>query len=301
MLDIIALHALFGSSIPISKKLLGFVSPVFLTGIRMSIAGFLLVGFNLLRKKRIDKIPKQMWWQYAQIVFVGVYLKYILRSWALACMPAVKLVFLLNVAPFVAAFLSYLVFRETLTRIQWIGLCIGILGSLPILLTSSYSEQAIGEMFFISWPECFVFLSIVAHCYGLIVSRTLIRDNNHSVSLTNGVRMLGGGLLALVTAFFIEDTSIHNMVPFLGWLGLLIIISNVICHNLYLRLLKHYTVTFVSFSDFLSPLFAALYSWLLLHETITWHYVLSGGIVLLGLYLFHSDELKAMHGQQVLS
>ena len=43
--------------------------------------------------------------------------------------------------------------------------------------------------------------------------------------------------------------------------------------------------------DQVSPLFSALYGWGLLHETITWHFFASGAIVLVGLYLFHKDEL----------
>ena len=301
MIEIIALHALFGSSIPISKKLLDFTSPVFLTGIRMILAGLLLVGFNIWRKGNINGIQRRFWWQYAQIIFVGVYLKYVLRTWGLAYMPAVKLAFLLNISPFVSAFFSYISFYEKLTSKQWLGLGIGVLGSIPILITSSKSEQLLGELLFISWPELVVFGSIVAHCYGMIVSRTLIRDNNHPASLTNGVRMFGGGVLALVTSFFIENLHISNVGQFIGWLAILIVVSNIICHNLYLRLLKYYTVTFVSFSDFLSPLFIAFYSWLFLNESITWNYFASGAVVFIGLYLFYIDELKTIHVQHAVS
>ena len=299
MLDIIALHALFGTSIPISKQLLHFTSPVFLTGIRMFIAGVLLVGFNILRKKGINGIERKFWWPYLQIIIVGVYFKYVLRSWGLAHMPAVKLAFLLNVSPFVSALFSYIVFNEKLTRKQWLGLIIGFVGCLPILITTSTPEQGIGELFYISWPELAIFAAIVAHCYGLIVSRTLIRDNNHAASLTNGVRMFGGGVLALITAFFIEGFHVSHIGEFADWLAILIVVSNIICHNFYLRLLKYYTVTFVSFTDFLSPLFIGLYSWLFLKETITWHYFTSGAVVLIGLYLFYMDELQTtIHVQQ---
>ena len=292
MFDIIALHALFGSSIPISKFLLRFVPPIFLTGIRMFLAGLLLVGFNLLRKKNLMGMSRQVWWQYLQIIVVGVYLKYILRTWGLAYMPAVKMAFLLNIAPFVSAYFSYLAFKETLTRKQWLGIFVGILGSVPILITSSAAELKWGELFYISWPELAIIVGVMAHCYGLIISRTLVREHEHPVSLTNGVRMLGGGILALITAFFVEPFHISDPEQFWGWLAILIVVSNIICHNLYLRLLKRYTVTFISFTDFLSPLFIALYSWAFLHEAITWHYFASGAIVLIGLYLFYVDELK---------
>ncbi len=290
MIDIVLLHALFGTSIPISKKLLSFASPIFLIGIRMTIAGFLLFIIHFVRKRGFLTIHKRFWWQYVQIIVIGVYIKYILRSWGLAYMPATKMAFLLNLSPFVSALFSYIAFQEILTRRQWIGLCIGMLGSIPLLITSSATEYLKGEMFYVSWPELAIFGAIIAHCYGLIISRTLIRDNNHSASLTNGVRMFGGGVLALLTAFCFESLHISNVGQFVGWLAILILISNIICHNLYLRLLKYYTVTFVSFADFLSPLFIALYSRLFLKEVITWNYIASGVLVFGGLYIFYMDE-----------
>ncbi len=218
-----------------------------------------------------------------------------LRYWALDHLSAVKLSFLTNSAPFIAALFSYLAFKQKLSFKQWIGLCIGFVGFIPILLTSSSAEQLVGELFFLSWPELAVFAAVAAHCYGMIVSQKLVRDENRSAALTNGVRMFGGGVLALITSYMVErGATVTNIESFMGWLALLILISNIICHNFYLRLLKRYTVTFVSFTDFLSPLFTAFYGWLFLKETITWHYFLSVGIVFFGLYLFYQDELKTI-------
>ena len=97
-----------------------------------------------------------------------------------------------------------------------------------------------------SWPELAVFAAVAAHCYGMIVSQKLVRDENRSAALTNGVRMFGGGVLALITSYMVErGATVTNIESFMGWLALLILISNIICHNFYLRLLKRYTVTFV--------------------------------------------------------
>ncbi len=289
------MHALFGSSIPISKVLLNFSTPIFLAGIRMVVAGVLLLGYKYLRTYTDLYINKKHLWLYLQIIVVGVYLKYVLRYWSLNYMSSGKLAFLLNIGPFVAALFSYYAFNERLSLKQWLGLIIGFVGIIPMLLTTSTAEQLLGEIAFISWPELILFIAVACHCYGMIVSRKLIKDNNHSPVMVNGVRMLGGGLLALPTAFLIEGVAPVNNIPlFVGWLAVLILVSNIICHNLYLNLLKYYTVTFISLTDFLSPLFSALYGWLFLHEVITWHYYVSGIIIFLGLYLFYQDELRSI-------
>lgn len=291
MIEIIAVQALFGSSIPISKKLLSFAPPIWLTGIRMTIAGSLLMIFTMLWQRKSAGMQAKLWLYYAQIIVIGVYLRYILRYWGLMHMPAIKMGFLVNSTPFVAAYFSYIFFNERLTKKQWAGLTIGTIGYMPILLTRSFSEQQFGELFFISWPELAIFAAVIAQVYFLTISRRLLRDHNHSASLTNGIRMLGGGILALITAFMVEPFQITHVDQFIGWLVVLIIISNLISHNFLVYLLKYYSITFVSFTDFLSPLFTGAYSWYFLNETVTWHYFLGALIIIFGLYLFYQDEL----------
>lgn len=296
MIDIVALYALFGTSLPMSKILLVYSPPIFLAGIRLFVAGLILLVINHFRQKWF-KVDRQVLWDYSQIIIFGVYLKYVLRYWALDYMTATKMAFLLNSSPFMAAFFSYLAFKERLTIKQWVGIFIGFIGLIPILITTSKAEQSFGEFLIFSWPEIVIFIAVAAHSYGMIISRKLIRDQGHSVSLTNGLRMFGGGVLALITSYVFEyDMPVTNIGLFTGWLMLLVFVSNIVCHNLSLALLKRYTVTFVSFSEFLAPLFTAFYSWLFLGEYIDpYYYFSSVFIVFIGLYLFYQDELKSIY------
>ncbi len=264
----------------------------------MVVAGTLLLTYKYVRAKTFFVLNKNHLWLYLQIIFFGVYLKYVLRYWSLTYMSSGKMAFLLNIGPFVAALFSYCAFSQKLSAKQWLGLIIGFVGIVPILLTTSTPEQLLGEIAFISWPELVLLIAVGCHCYGMIVAQKLVRDNNHSPVMINGVRMLGGGLLALLTAFLVEGfMPVNNLPLFASWLALLILMSNIICHNLYLYLLKFYTVTFIAFTDFLSPFFSAFYGWLFLDEVITWHYYASGLIVFLGLYLFYQDELTHIRAQ----
>ena len=293
MIDIVALQALFGTSIPISKKLLQYAPPFFLAGSRLFLAGVILLCYSCLYKKKRIAFDWHHILLYAQIIFFGVYAKYMLRYWSLQYFTATKMSFIFNITPFVAAILSYMVFHETITIKQLLGMIIGFMGVMPILATTSSAEHLVGELFFISLPELVLLLAIVAHCYGMIIACKLIRDSKQSVGLTNGIRMLGGGALSLLTAFAFEGFfPVTDVVPFTIGITALIIISNIICHSWYLQLLTIYSVTFLSFTDFLSPLFTAFYGWLFLHETITWHYVVSTLLVFIGLYIFYQDELK---------
>jgi len=293
MLLIIILYALFASSFSFGKILLEYSTPIFLPGIRMFLGGLALLAYQYFYANEEFRFKKKHWWLYAQIVFFGVYLNYILRFWALDYLTSSKTCFLYNFSPFFSALYSYFIFRESMSKRQWVGLIVGFVGLIPILLSSTTTEKTVGEFFFLSLPELAVLVSVALHSYSWIVMRKLVRDKSYSPTLVNGVTMFAGGFLALVTSFIFETgPRVTNILPFAGWLLIVILISNVICYNLYGNLLRKYSPTFLSFAGFLSPIFAGFYGWVFLSEHITWHFYISGVIVFMGLYLFYQEELK---------
>lgn len=289
---IVLLYALFSSSFAITKVLLRYTSPIFLVGIRMTIAGIFLLTYQYFYAHKHFRFKRRHMKYYIQLVFFGIYITYILRFWALDYMPSFKGCFLYNISPFLSAFYSYLFFKEKITRKQWLGLIIGFFGMIPMLLTSSTGETKLGEFTYISWPELAILVSVATHSYSWIVMRKLIRDKSYSPMMVNGISMTAGGILAFITSLFWGSPfPITDVGHFFLLLALIIIISNLICHNLYGYLLKYYTTTFLSFAGFLSPLFGGLYGGIFLKEKIGWEFYLSSFIVFIGLYLFYQDEL----------
>ncbi len=292
---IILMYAIFSSSFMIGKILLGICPPIFLTGARMFTGGTILLVYQYCWEHHHFRLKRKHIWLFAQIILLGIYFTYTLRFWGLQYLTSSKTAFFYNMSPFFSSFYSYIFFKETISKKQWVGLMIGFLGLIPILISSSTTEQIVGEWFFISWPELAILCSVAAHSYSWIVVRQLVRDKSYTPMMVNGVTMSCGGLLALITSFFVEGThpiAADNLMTFTTLLTTIIITSNIICYNMYGHLLKHYSATFLSFAGFLSPMFAALYGWGFLHETISWHFYLSTVIVFIGLYLFYQDELK---------
>jgi drug/metabolite transporter (DMT)-like permease len=73
---------------------------------------------------------------------------------------------------------------------------------------------------------------------------------------------------------------------------MLIVFANFIVYNLYGWLLRHYSLTFITFAGFLCPIFGAIFGWLFLNEKITWHYFASLICISFALYIFYSEEKK---------
>lgn len=293
MLLIVILYALWAASISSSKILLTYTSPIFMTGIRMVISGVLLLGYQYFYAHQHFQFDRKHIHYYAQIIVFGILISYFLRFWALEYITATKLLFLYNLAPFMTSLHSYFFLNEKMSRAKWLGMGIGTIGLIPMLITSSREEASLGEFFFISWPEIAVIFSVITNSYSWVVIRKLIREKNYSPLMVNGICMFAGGALALVIAFMWEGPClVHNPLEFAAWLLFVILISNIIAHNLYAHLLHRYTATFLSFAGFMGPLFAALYGWLFFNEKVTWHLYVSTIIVFIGLYIFYKDEMR---------
>ncbi len=300
MIYIILLHALFGTVRPMVKVLLTMTTPIFFTGIRMSVAGLILLINQYFNPKALFTFKKKHLWLYAQLIVIGGYFKWVFKYWGLAYMPVAKMSFLLNISPFITALLSYLAFNEKLTKNKWIGLLFGFIGWLPIIIMSSPEEHSFTEFFFISLPELAIIGSIIANSYSLILMKILIKDKGYSPAMVNGISTLGAGILGLSTALFWGDCIlVYDPTKFIPLFAAVIIIGSLICHTLYAYLTKFYSVTFISFTDFLNPLFVTFYSWLFLNEVITWQYYFSAVVVFIGLYLFYKDELKTNRTKSV--
>jgi drug/metabolite transporter (DMT)-like permease len=288
------LYALFALSVFISKVIFTYCDPIFYIGARMSIAGIILLTYQYIYAHEHFKFKREHLWHYIQIVFFGIYFTYIIRFWGLTKLPVSKAMFMFNLAPFMSALFSYFFFNEAMSRKKWAGLMIGFIGFIPIVV-SKVGQENISQLFFISWPEVAVLISVICHSYNWILIRKLVRDHSQSPAMINGLTMFIGGVGALITSPFFEGfTPVKNVFEFSKLLICVIIVSNLICHNLYAYLLKTYTATFLSFAGFLSPIFAALYGWMWLNEKITWHFYVSSVVVFIGLVLFYQDELQSI-------
>lgn len=291
MLLIIILYALWASSVTASKILIQYSQPIFLTGIRMFVAGILLLCYQFFFTKHQVEFKRSHLKDYAQIIVFGIYATYILRFWALESVSATKAMFLFNLSPFFSTLYSYFFLNERLSRTQWAGLLLGFIGLIPVLLTASKGEFALGEFYFISLQELAIIVSVAMHSYSWIIMKKLVHDRTTSPMFINGICMTIGGVMALITSLCVEGFApVTNIVYFASVLAFVIVVSNIICHNLYCYLLREHSATLVSFGGFLGPPFAALYGWLLFNESITWHFYVTSGIVGLGLFLFYKDE-----------
>ena len=182
-----------------------------------------------------------------------------------------------------------------MSKKKCLGLLLGFIGFLPILWRQTKGEVSLSSIGFLSTAELSVILAAAATVVGWTVFRQLVAANVSTVS-ANAYSMLLGGFFSLVHSFAVES---WQPLPVYGswtifWQTTLwmILVSSLICYNLYGYLLKRFSVTFLSFTGFIIPFLVALFSWVYLGETVTSSFFFSGVIVLLALSLFYYEEIK---------
>lgn len=300
MFALIGLYIVFALAFTISKGVLNYTYPIFFVGFRMTLAGLLLLGYYILCKKKAVVIEKKHLWILVQIAFFHVFVTYAFEFWALEYVSAAKDALFYNLAPFITALLSLVLCNERLTIKQWFGLAIGFFGFLPMLMAQAPLETLALESFSISWPELLLIGSVSASSYGWILMQRLVHVY-HPV-LVNGITMLWGGLFSLIIAWMVEPVFLkwvsgppfntHDMLMFTWYLLILILLTNVICYNLYGTLLRKYSATSIALAGSTTPIFTALFDWILLGDKVTWHFVATVILVFLGLLIFYYDEFR---------
>jgi drug/metabolite transporter (DMT)-like permease len=292
---VVLLYALFASVFTISKVGLYYTEPFFFVGSRMVMAGVLMLGYQYFVKKETFNWSGAGALCLLKLSFFNIYLTNTCEFLGLKYLTSFKTCFFYSFSPFISALLSYLILSEKMTKKKWIGLIIGFIGLLPIILTQSGAEEKMGTLFYLSWPEIYVITAATASVYGWIMLRQLINEHKVSPMMANGWSMLIGGTLALFHSYFVENWNpfpVTKFVPFFECAIALMIISNLVCYNLYGYLLKRFTATFMSFAGFQTPLFSAFFGWFFLNEVVGFPFFIALAIVFGGLVVFYQEEMR---------
>lgn len=293
---VVLMYALFASVFTIGKVGLEYSAPLFLVGSRMLFAGILMVGYQYVTNRKAFYIQPKHYIPLFLLALFNIYLTNILEFWGLQYLPSFKACFLYSLSPFISALFSYFMFSETLGTKKWVGLIVGFISFIPILLNQTSAEELAGHISVFSWPELAVIGAAVASVYGWILLKRLVQDQECTPNMANAVSMVIGGTMALGNSWLVEEWNpvpVFDVVPYLECTFLLIIISNFMGYNLYGYLLKHFSATFLSFAGFMTPMFSALFGWLILGEVVTWPFYVSAIGVFSGLFLFYREELRA--------
>lgn len=291
------LYSLWSAVFPLTKLITEWSPPVFLTAVRMILAGIILLAYLLISNKVKYRFNRSQIISLILFSISSVYLTNILESWGIQHLSSSKSCFIYSLSPFFAMILSYFYFGEKITSIKFLGLIIGFLGMVPVFSLNSAEENEFWMMGFLSLPTLAVSAAAFFSVYGWILLRVLVKNQALSPLLSNGLGMLIGGSFALGHSLLVDrwkptPVSLEHFGSFILIVSAIILISNIICYNIYGYLLNKFSTTFLTYFGLLSPFFTSIESFFILGEEVSWTIIFSTVIVAVGLWIVYHEELK---------
>ena len=289
MIPVVGLYAILAMSFTIGKMLLDFVPPIFLIGIRMMLAGFCILGVQYYFYRTI-KIKIEDIGLFCLISIVHIFIPFTTEFVALQSIAPSCAALLFNLTPCFTALFSYVLLNEQMTMRKWIGFGIGLIGIWYMIAPTEFILCNCP----VSFDYLLMLIAVISCSLGWVLVRKLLY-RGYSPLHINGFAMLLGGCMAFVCSQFVEPTAhlpYGNMQQFLFLLCSIIVLANFVFYNMYGYLLRHYSATLLSFVGFITPLFTALYDWLLLDMTVGYQFYIATTIVAYGIYIFYQEELR---------
>ncbi len=296
MLYVIIIYALLASTFLSNKLLLARIPPLYLSSLSTLIGGLVLLGYRSFRRTGPLVPDKKYLIRIFPIALCITYGATLLRFYALSQLASYKVSFFSVLDPCITALLAYSVMSEKITRVQLIGIALATLGSLPLLLNSSSSQSQADMRLTISMlPLAAALLMVIVNRSGWLIAQSTLRKYSINPLDMTTLMLLMGGTGLFLTAACVEKFPFAELAFYeYALLAYGALISNVICSSAYAFFLKRYSITFLALAELITPLCAALYGWLFVHEAITWHFFCAIFLAAVGLSLFSKPKLPSI-------
>ena len=277
LLMLVGANLLWGSSWVVSKLALEGLTPLQINGWRMVLAGVLALPW-LLPQLRRASLPPGSWVTLLVLGFMGFVGSKYLNLWGLERTSATNASLLMSVEPLFTIVLGVLLLGEALTRRRVGAFVLGAAGGW--LIIAPWSEggfalggAALGDLIFLSGL-------LLEAGYSVVGKSLLTRYPPGLITLATVVMSMVFWAPAL--AMDVATTGFAHLggmaVPVLLYLS---IGCTLLAYWAWFRALQGMDAGLAALTIFVQPVWGALLSMLILGETMGWH-TLAGGTLVLG-------------------
>ena len=271
------LSLIWGSSFILIKKGLIGLTPIQLGSLRIIFSALFLV---LIGYKSVSVLTKSQWKYVALTAVFGTFIPAYLFALAETEIDSSTTAILNSLTPLNTLVLGMLAFGIPFKRNQFIGICIGLLGSVLLVFNgaSNHPEQ----------NYYYALLVIIASiCYATNVN--LIKKHLPSVaplSITTGnfLTLLIPALVLLYCSGFFEIAAISEVQTAMGYIAILGILGTGIANIIFFKLIQLSSPVFATSVTYLIPIVAFFWG-LLDNEMLTPIQFVGAFVILIGVYL----------------
>ena len=255
---------LWSSSYVLIKIGLESIPALTFAGLRYVLAMVILAPF-VLRGSGIGTIKSFSRTDWSNLIVLGI-LWYALTPGSqylgLKFLPAVTVSMLINFAPIVVALAGLVLLSESLTREQWGGIGLYLVGVLVYFLPASLGSTRIVGL-------AIMIICVLSNAGSTVVGRYVNRGEEIPSVVVTFVSMAVGGIALLAVGGLIEQ-GVPTLTP-RGWLivSVLAVVNTALAYTLWNRALR--VLTAVEASIILSTILiqVAVFGWIFLGETIS--------------------------------
>ncbi len=281
---LIVLSIIWGSSYILIKKGLEGFSALQLWGVRVLLAGLLLlaIGYGSLRT-----IRRQDWKWVALSGLVGSFIPMFLFAWAETEIDSGVVSILNSLVPLFTLFVGYGLFRISFTLNQVFGVLVGLLGAALLIYMGSAVNPEQNY-----WYASGVVLA--SFCYA--VNANVIKTKLHAVSpmgiATGNFIFLILPALGIVLCSGALGNTVRQGPYFwssLGYIALLCVLGTAVAKVMFNRLIQISTPVFSVSVTYLIPVVGVLWG-ILDGERFSMGQVGAASLILLGIYLVNKNK-----------
>jgi drug/metabolite transporter (DMT)-like permease len=229
------------------------------------------------------KLPRRLS-EHAVAAAPGVILGIELIAWhaSIHMTSVANATLLANMAPVMVTLFSWLVLRQAVSRVFFIGLFLSITGA--IILSSVDAPLRTGA----TWGDLVALLAAA-----LYAGYLLILGHARKIYSTGTIMLWSSASAALCVLIFAVFTE-PRLVPWTlaGWATVIGLawISHACGQSLIIYALAWLPVMFSSLTLLIQPVVAAILAWLLLNEPLSTAQIIGGAIVIFGIYLGTTEQ-----------
>lgn len=283
---------IFGTTFLAIKMGVDAGAPPFLSGgLRFFIAGFILFGLMVWKKKTSIRLlfRKEMLLSGAGLTFGTFAALYWAEQYVTSGMAAV----LSATGPMIILLIQTFFMKQKGNGSSFIGCIVGVIGVTCLILPGFSIE--ISPFWVVG---CFiVVIGEIFYASGTIYTKHVIRkyDQTSPIAL-NAAQMMHGGILLIILSFFTEDIRFEFLLSpvSVGSLLYLIIFGSMIGHSMYYWLVSRTNPVFPSTWLYISPLIAVILGVIFYDEYISWITGIGALIILAGTVLVNFNTLRKL-------
>jgi drug/metabolite transporter (DMT)-like permease len=221
-----------------------------------------------------------------------MYINFLSEAYAFQKISSIMVSIFYLLSPIFSAIIDYILTNNKLTKEQIITITIGTCLSIYMIFLNTNEELSFNDALY---PYLLLLISIITSTIAWYRIHSILKKGYSLVSI-NGYASMLSGIIFYLTAYCYQESIPcfnNNSFYYIFFPAILLgIISNIICYNLYSKLLKRYNITTILFAELLCPCFTAYYQWLFFNISPKINHFVFFILFMLCIIIFNSYEKK---------